>query len=113
MAWLEPPITERDARRLALVARNRASNVRDDLVEQLAALAHQAKDLAQHTRDVVEPRFQQAREIVRREAPVVADAAVHQALRAAKAARRDPVPVLVGAVGIALVASLLFSRRRT
>jgi hypothetical protein len=113
MAWLEPPITERDARRLALSARNQASNVRDDLAEQLAALAHQTKDLAQHTRDIVEPRFRQARDIVRQEAPVIADAAMHQALRAAKAARRDPVPFVVGAVGLVLVASLLFGRRRT
>ena len=112
MAWLEPPINEGDVRRLALSARNNATNARDDLVDQLAALAHQTRELAKHTKDVVEPRYQHARDMVRREAPVIADAAMHQALRAAKAARRDPVPVAVGAIGIVLLASLLLGRRR-
>ena len=113
MAWLEPPINESDVRRLALSARNNATNVRDDVMDQLASLAQQTRELAKHTKDVVEPRYQQARDIVRREAPVIADAALHQALRAAKAARRDPVPVVVGAVGVVLLASLLLGRRRT
>ncbi len=105
MSWLEP-FDDRAARRFVGDVRHRAEATRDDLAEH-------ATDFARHAREAVEPHLRKAGDIVRREAPVVADAALRQATRMAKAARRDPVPVMVGAIGIALIASLIFGRRRT
>jgi hypothetical protein len=48
----------------------------------------------------------------RREAEILADAATAQALRVGRAVKADPVPVIVGAIGLALVANLLRGRRR-
>jgi hypothetical protein len=105
MSWLDH-IDERDARRLALTLRDQASARRDDVADQLASLAR-------HTRHAVEPQLRHAGDIVRREAPVIAEAALRQAKRAARSAKADPVPVVVGVVGLLLVASLLLGRRRT
>jgi len=105
MTWLEP-IDQREARRFALAVRDRVNSRREDVSDQLASLAR-------HTRDAVEPRLRHARDVVRHEAPIVADAALKQATRMARAARRDPVPVVVGAVGLVLLASLVLGRRRT
>jgi hypothetical protein len=104
MTWLEP-IDQREARRFALAVRDQASGAREDLSEHVASLSR-------HLRDLVEPRLKEAREVVRHEAPIIADAALRQAARMARRAKRDPVPVVVGAVGVALLASLVFSRRR-
>lgn len=105
MSWLEP-IDPREARRMALALRDTADDVRDDLAERVA-------DAARRTRRAVEPRLAHATEVIRHDAPIVADAAVRQARRVARAAKADPVPYVVGAIGIALVASLVFGRRRT
>jgi hypothetical protein len=105
MAWLEP-IDPKDARRYALALRDQASDRSEEIAERIAELAREA-------RHVVEPRLHKATELVRREAPVFAEAAMKQAGRAARAAKADPVPVVVGAVGLLLVASLVFGRRRT
>lgn len=104
MTWLEP-IDRHEARSLALAVRDQANDVREDLSEHVASLSR-------HLREVVEPRLKEARDVVRHEAPIVADAALRQASRMARRAKNDPVPVVVGAVGLALLASLLFSRRR-
>ena len=48
----------------------------------------------------------------RREGEILADAAAARALRVSRAVKADPVPVIVGAIGVALVANLLFGRRR-
>ena len=48
----------------------------------------------------------------RRETELLAEAAATQALRVGRAVKADPVPVIVGAIGVALIANLLFGRRR-
>jgi len=48
----------------------------------------------------------------RHEGTVVAQAAAVQAARAGRAVKADPVPVIVGAIGVALLANLVFGRRR-
>lgn len=48
----------------------------------------------------------------RQEGTLLAQAAAVQALRAGRAVKADPVPIIVGAVGVALFANLLFGRRR-
>ena len=105
MTWLDS-IDTRDARRYALALREQAHDRGDEIAERLAELAREA-------RHVVEPRLNKASELVKREAPVIAEAALKQASKAARAAKADPVPVVVGAVGLLLVASLVFGRRRT
>jgi len=105
MTWLEP-IDQREARRFATAVRHQANSTREDVSDQLASLAR-------HTRNAVEPHLRHARDVVRHEAPIVADAALKQATRMARAARRDPVPVAVGAIGLVLLASLILGRRRT
>ena len=105
MTWLEP-IDQREARRLVHALRDRADSTREDVSEQVASLAR-------HARDVVEPQLKHAREVVRHEAPIIADAALRHASRMARRAKIDPVPILVGAVGIALLANLILGRRRT
>lgn len=104
MTWLEPMDT-REARRVALTIRDQANEAREELGEQVASLSR-------HVRDVVEPRFKEARDMVQREAPILADAALRQASRMARRAKADPVPLVVGAVAVVLLASLVLGRRR-
>ena len=52
-------------------------------------------------------------EFVRHEGSAVAKAAAQQAARASRAVRADPLPTIVGVVGLALLASLVFGRRRS
>ena len=63
--------------------------------------AHRAGELASEAADYG-----------RQEGAILAQAAAMQALRAGRAVKADPVPVIVGAVGVALIANLLFGRRR-
>ena len=48
----------------------------------------------------------------RHEGAAIASEAAQQAARLGRTMRRDPVPFLVGAVGLALIANLAFNRRR-
>jgi ElaB/YqjD/DUF883 family membrane-anchored ribosome-binding protein len=105
MTWLDR-IDEHEARRVAKSLAAGAMETRDYAQDHLSQFAKQA-------RAVAEPRLHDAAEYLRHEGAVVARAAAHQAGRATRAVRADPVPTIVGVVGLALLASLLLSRRRT
>jgi hypothetical protein len=105
ISWLER-IDERDARRFAKALGAGALETRDLAQDQLAAFANKV-------RAVAEPRLHEAVEHLRHEGAAAAKAAVRQAGHASRAVKADPVPALVGVVGLVLFASLIFSRRRT
>jgi ElaB/YqjD/DUF883 family membrane-anchored ribosome-binding protein len=105
MSWLER-IDEREARRVAKGLAAGAMETRELAQDHLAHFARQARSLA-------EPRLHDAADYLRHEGVAVAKAAAHQAGRASRAVKADPVPALVGVIGLALLASLLLGRRRT
>ena len=105
MSWLDH-IDEREARRVAKAIAAGAMETRDLAEDHLGQFARQARAIA-------EPRFHEAADFVRHEGTAVAKAASHQAARAGRAVRADPLPTIVGVVGLALLASLLLGRRRT
>lgn len=105
MSWLDR-IDERQARRVAKAIAAGAMETRDLAEDHLTQFAQQARAIA-------EPRLHEAAEFVRHEGSAVAKAAARQATRASRAVRADPLPTIVGVVGLALLASLVFGRRRT
>lgn len=105
MSWLER-MDERDARRLARSLTATAAETRDLAQDHLTQFAHQARAIA-------EPRLHEAADYLKHEGAVVAKAAARQAGRATRAVKSDPVPAIIGVVGLALLASLVLSRRRT
>ncbi|MGN6156960.1 MAG: hypothetical protein ACTHNL_02600 [Devosia sp.] len=78
--------------------RNDGADIARDTVRRYA---HRAGELASEAIDYG-----------RQEGTLLAQAAAVQALRAGRAVKADPVPIIVGAVGVALFANLLFGRRR-
>ena len=134
MAWLER-LDDRNARRLGRqVQRNvvEAGHLAQDHLSEFAGQAgalagrtvRQVSDYGRHEgADLLRDRAQRfardAGEVAgeladygRREGALLAEAAAVQATRVTRAVKADPVPVIVGAVGIALFASLVFGRRR-
>ena len=105
MAWLDQ-MDEREARRVGRSIAAGAMQTRDLARDHLAQLTHEARNIA-------EPRLHEAADYLRHEGTAVARAAAHQAARAGRAVRADPVPAIVGIVGFALLASLVLGRRRT
>lgn len=69
---------------------------------------HRAREYASRANDVAH----QVADYGRHEGAVLAQAAAVQAVRAGRALRADPMPVIVGAVGVMLLANLLFGHRR-
>jgi hypothetical protein len=129
MAWLDH-INERDARRLARSWRGNAVQTRDVAQERLSQLVHDAsslageaaKELVKYGRhegaEIAKETAHRATEIAhqvadygRREGAVIAQDAALRALRTGRALKADPVPIIVGAVGIALFANLILGRR--
>lgn len=104
MSWLET-LNPRDARHLARLLRGDAAHLQRDAMAGFDTIA-------ERVRDVAEPTLKYAGRAIRREAPVVASAAVHQAAKLARSAKADPVPVVVGAVGLLLLANLFLGRKR-
>ena len=78
--------------------RNDGADIARDTVRRYA---HRAGELASEAIDYG-----------RQEGTLLAQAAAVQALRAGRAVKADPVPIIVGAVSVALFANLLFGRRR-
>jgi hypothetical protein len=105
MSWLER-IDEREARRVAKALTAGAVETRDLAQDHLTQFARQARAIA-------EPRLHEAADYLRHEGTAVAKVAAHQAARASRAVKADPLPTIVGVVGLALLASLVLSRRRT
>ena len=133
MPWLER-LNDRQTRRLATDLRHSAVQTRDLAQEHFAGFArdagrianrtaHQVADYGRHegadfARDTARHYAERAGELAgqvanygRHEGAILAQAAATQALRVGRAAKADPVPVIVGAVGLALLASLLLGRR--
>jgi hypothetical protein len=105
MSWLDR-IDEHEARRVAKAIAAGALETRDLAQDHLTQFAQQARAIAQ-------PRVHNAVDYIRHEGTVAAKAAAHQAGRASRAVKADPMPAIVGVVGLALLASLIFGRRRT
>lgn len=105
MSWLER-IDERDARRIANHIAAGARETRSLAHDHLSQFAEQARSIA-------EPRIHETIDYLRHEGKAVSQAAAHQAARAGRAVKADPLPTIVGVVGIALLASLVLGRRRT
>lgn len=105
MSWLER-IDNHEARRIGRAVTASALQTRDLAEDQVARFARQARDIA-------EPVLHQAADYARHEGAVVAQAAARQAIRAGRAVKSDPVPAIVGAVGLVLLASLFVGRRRS
>ncbi|MEO6013764.1 MAG: hypothetical protein ABIQ30_09305 [Devosia sp.] len=105
MSWLER-IDEREARRIARTLKASALETRDAAQDHLAQFASQARAIAK-------PALHDATEFARSEGAMLARAAAVQAGRASRAVKADPTTAVIGAVGVALIASLLFGRRRT
>ena len=134
MSWLDR-IDERHARRMARSIQANALQTRDLAQDQLAQFAHQARalakpvlhqakgkrdsaqdhlsDFAHQARALAEPALHDAVDYARHEGVIVARAAAKQAMRAGRAVKADPVPTIVGVVAVALLASLVFGRKRT
>ena len=133
MAWLDR-INERETRRLAKGLQHTALQTRDMAQDQFNQFAHQARGAASHAahqladygrhegadfaRDALQHYAHRAGELShhladygRQEGALLAHEAARQARRAGRAVKADPVPVIVGALGIALLANLLLSRR--
>jgi hypothetical protein len=91
-------------RRLAETVGRNARATGELAREHLSAFAHDAGDLATDT-------AQQLARYGRQEGAVLAAAATRQAGRASRAVKADPVPYIVGAVGLVLLANLVASRR--
>lgn len=83
------------------LVRERASHYADIAQDRAHGYARAAGDIAS-----------ELAKYGRHEGAMLADAATAQAARVGRAVRADPVPAIVGAIGLALVANLLFGRRR-
>lgn len=104
MSFLDT-LTPRDTRRLVKMLQDESAHLGHGVASGFDSVAERVREFA-------EPTLRSAQRTLRREAPVVANAAMHQAARLARSAKADPVPVVVGAVGLVLLASLVFGRRR-
>jgi hypothetical protein len=93
------------AERLAEYGRREGAPALRETAEEYAA---RAGEIAQRVADF----GRREGSILAGEGAVLAREAAHQALRAGRAAKADPVPVIVGVVGAALLANLMFGRRR-
>jgi hypothetical protein len=106
----------RTANEVADYGRRHGANVLREQARHYAGVAQgQAHDISSRARRYAHAAGGVAGDLVnhgRREGAMIADAAATQATRAARAVRADPVPVIVGAIGLALFANLLFGRRR-
>jgi hypothetical protein len=104
MSWLQR-LDQREARRLAKSLATGARETGQLAQNHVVQFAGGAKALA-------EPRLHDAADFLNREGAAMARAALQQAGRAARAVKADPVPAIVGTVGLAMLARLVLGRRR-
>jgi hypothetical protein len=114
----------RDAGGRTRHAANDLANYGRDKAQDAVAHGRRAADFvqtdgAEHAREAARYYARRAGEIAtqmadygRRESTVAAQAAAYHAARAGRAVRADPMPLIVGAVGLALLTSLVLGRRR-
>ena len=121
MAWLEH-FTEQEGRHLAhrahQIAAPRLRDLEDQVAELAARLRNSRHDLQSTGRDFAHAASRYAGEaahqftdLARHEGGIAARLAAKQAIKAGRAFQADPVPVIVGAVGLALFARLFSGRR--
>ncbi len=82
------------------------------VMSNAAEARERANDMLREARHRAEPALNQVMDYARQEGDMLAEAVGTQLRRAGQAVRADPVPAIVGALGVALLASLLLSRRR-
>ncbi len=82
------------------------------VIENAAEAGGRATDMIREARHRAEPALNQVMDYARHEGDMLADMVGTQMARAGRAVRADPVPAIVGAVGVALLVSLLLGRRR-
>lgn len=119
MPWLDR-INDRETRRIARNLVRSGTQMRDVAQDRLQHLTHQAggmaddqfRHFAHQAGTFAGAAGHQLADYGRHEGAVLAQAAAKQAVRAGRAVRADPLPAIVGAVGLALFASLLMNRRR-
>jgi hypothetical protein len=109
-------IANRTVQQVTDYGRHEGADLVRDRARHYSDLAQdRAQDLSDRARRYAHVAGDVAGQLVtygRREGELLADAATAQALRVSRAVKADPVPVIVGAIGIALIANLLFGRRR-
>ena len=122
MPWLDR-INDRDTRRLTKQLRHNALEVRDVAQDYAHDFAHRAGKVAGHAAEQLSDyrnmataaaghAAHQLADYGKHEGAVLAALAAKQAVRAGRAVKQDPVPVIVGIIGVALLANLVFGRRR-
>lgn len=94
----------RELRHRALALRNQAEDASGDILDR-------AGHVVGSLRKVAEPALHKAADVAIHEGGALARYASRRAMRAGRAVRADPMPALIGAVGIALIATMIFSRR--
>jgi hypothetical protein len=108
-------IAGRAAHEVADYGRQHGAHLLREQTQRYAGVADQAHDVGTRARRYAHVAGEAAGELVdygRREGAALAGAAAAQATRVGRAVRADPVPIIVGAIGLALFANLLFGRRR-
>lgn len=82
------------------------------LARQAGGLAHDyAGEFAHRAGDIAGRAARQLADYGRHEGAIIAHEASVRAKQAGRAVRADPLPAVVGIIGVALLASLLFGRR--
>ena len=104
MPWLER-LNDRQTRRLARDLQRQALATRDLTQDRLRQIGHEAGELAGEA-------AHQLADYGMHEGAVLARAAAVRAARAGRAVRSDPMPAIVGAVAVLLLANLFFGPRR-
>lgn len=103
MPWLER-LNDYKGRHLARQLSRSAMETRQLARDHLQQFAHDAGEVAGRA-------THELADYARAEGAVLASAATREAVRAGRAIKADPVPVIVGIVGAVLLANLLLGRR--